>query len=175
MTEGGYLAVARLKKPHGLKGEVIVWSLTDDPEEALAVGRELRPIDEGGTPVGDPLLIERSRPYHRGWLLKFEGVADRTTLEGWRLRLFGMRAEALRPPGDGELYVHEVPGAMIVVGGTEVGVARDVVEMPGGGRLLSVEVGGREVLVPFRKPIVTRIDRDARLIELDPPDGLLEL
>jgi 16S rRNA processing protein RimM len=175
MAEGGYLAVARLKKPHGLKGEVVVWSLTDDPEEAFAVGRELQPIDEDGNPTGDPVLIERCRPFHREWLLKFEGVADRTTLEGWRQRLFGMRAAALRPPGDDELYVHEVPGTKVTVGGAEVGVAREVVDLPGGGRLLAVEVGGREVLVPFRKPIVTRIDRNARVIELDPPDGLLEL
>jgi len=175
MAEGGYLAVARLKKPHGLKGEVVVWSLTDDPEEAFAIGRELQPIDEDGNPTGDPVLIERCRPFHREWLLKFEGVADRTTLEGWRQRLFGVRAAALRPPGDDELYVHEVPGTKVTVGGAEVGVAREVVDLPGGGRLLAVEVNGREVLVPFRKPIVTRIDRKARVIELDPPDGLLEL
>ena len=36
-------------------------------------------------------------------------------------------------------------------------------------------LGGREILVPFRRPIVTRVDREAREIELDPPDGLLEL
>ncbi len=172
---GGYLAVARLKKPHGLKGEAVVWALTDEPTEVFVTGRQLVPVDDDGTPTGDPLVIERSRPFHRQWLLKFEGVDDRTELEPWRQRLLGVPQDELRRPEADELYVHEVPGVRILVGGEDVGVARELVEMPGGGRLLSVDVGGKELFVPFRKPIVRRVDRDARVIELDPPDGLLEL
>lgn len=172
---GAYLAVARVRKPHGLKGEVVAWVLTDEPERVLAAGRQLVPVDETGTAIGAPLVIERSRPYHRQWLLKFEAVEDRTTLESWRQRLLGMPQEELQPPGDDELYLHEVPGTGILVGGRQVGRATGLVEMPGGGQLLGVEIEGREVLVPFRRPIVTRVDRAARVIELDPPEGLLEL
>jgi 16S rRNA processing protein RimM len=174
-VEGGYLAVARLKKPHGLKGEVVLWSLTDEPDEVLAAGRELTPIDDAGVAIGEPVVIERSRPYHRQWLVKFEGIAERSVLEGWPRRVFGVLQSELRQPEQDELYVHEVPGARIVVDGADVGVARELMEMPSGGRLLVFDVEGKEVLVPFRKPIVKRIDRAARLIELDPPDGLLEL
>lgn len=171
---GGYLAVARLKKPHGLKGEVVVWTLTDDPEHVLATGRELVPVDERGEPIGPPAVIERSRPYQRQWLLKFEGVADRTVLEGWGQRLFGAPRSALVPPGRDELYVHEVPGITVVADGAVVGRAVDILDIPGG-RVLVVDVNGREVLVPFRAPIVRRIDRERRTIEIDPPPGLLEL
>ena len=42
--------------------------------------------------------------------------------------------------------------------------------------MLSVDVGGgREALVPFVHPIVVDVDRAARRIVLDPPEGLLEL
>jgi 16S rRNA processing protein RimM len=41
--------------------------------------------------------------------------------------------------------------------------------------MLSIETGGREALVPFVWPIVVRVDREARRIVLDPPEGLLEL
>ncbi len=172
--EGGYLAVARLKKPHGLKGEVVVWTLTDDPERVLAAGRELVPVDEQGEPIGPPAVIERSRPYQRLWLLKFEGVADRTELEGWGQRLFGAARSTLTPPAADELYAHEVAGTTVVANGAVVGRATDLLDIPAG-RLLVVDVNGREVLVPFRKPIVRRIDREARTIEIDPPPGLLEL
>lgn len=172
---GAYLAVARVRKPHGLKGEVVAWVLTDEPERVFAAGRKLVPVDASGAAIGAPLVIERSRPYHRHWLLKFEEVEDRTVLEGWRQRLLGMPQEELQPPGDDELYVHEVPGAGVLVDGREVGRATGLVEMPGGWQLLGVEIEGREVFVPFRRPIVTRVDRAARVIELDPPDGLLEL
>jgi len=171
---GGYLAVARLRKPHGLKGEVVVWTLTDDPESVLCVGRELVPIDEAGRPVGDAVAIERSRPYHREWLLKFEGVTDRTAVEQWRERVFGVPAADLPAPAADELYVHEVPGARVTVAGREIGKAIGLLDTPGGA-LLSIEVSGREVLVPFRKPIVVRVDRANRSIEIDPPPGLLEM
>lgn len=171
---GGYLAVARLRKPHGLKGEVVVWTLTDDPEHVLAVGRELVPIDETGRPAGPTLTIERSRPYHREWLLKFEGVADRTSVEQWRERVFGVPAADLAAPADDELYVHEIPGARVTVAGKEIGRATGLLETSGGA-LLAIDVDGREVLVPFRKPIVTAVDRTDRSIEIDPPAGLLEL
>ncbi len=173
--EGGYLAVARLKKPHGLKGEAVLWALTDEPDEVLAAGRELTPIDEVGNVVGTPVVIERCRPYHRQWLVKFDGIADRSVLEGWSQQVFGVRQSELRPPEQDELYLHEVPGIRVAVGGAEVGIAKELMEMPGGGRLLVVDAAGKEVLVPFRKPIVKRIDRAGRLIELDPPEGLLEL
>ncbi len=175
MQGGAHLAVARVRKPHGLKGEVVVWTLTDAPEEVLAVGRQLVPVDESGNVLGPPVAIERSRPYHRHWLLKFEGVEDRDHLERWKNQLFGMPQEELQPPSENELYVHEVPGARVVVQGKVVGEAVGLIDAPGGNRLLVVEVEGRELLVPFRRPIVSRVDRAAREIELEPPEGLLEL
>ena len=72
------------------------------------------------------------------------------------------------------MYVHEIPGTPVVVGGQVIGAARELIASPSGA-LLAVEVGGRELLVPFRKPIVKRVDREARVIELDPPPGLLDL
>ena len=44
-----------------------------------------------------------------------------------------------------------------------------------GAALVVVDGGGREHLIPFRAPIVTRLDRAARRIEVDLPPGLLEL
>jgi 16S rRNA processing protein RimM len=174
-VEGGYLAVARLKKPHGLKGDAVIWALTDDPHEVLVAGRALTPIDAAGQPLGEALVIERSRPYHRQWLVKFERIDDRSTLEGWQQRLFGVKRSELRPPDNHELYVHEVPGTDVVVAGEVVGRATGLVDLPGGGRLLEVDVAGRSVLVPFRRPIVTDVDRAARRITIDPPAGLLDV
>ena len=170
----GYLAVARLQKPHGLKGEVVAWVLTDRPDEVLAEGRELTPVDESGQVVGEPLVIARSRAYHRHWLLKFEGVDDRSGIEGWRQQLLGVPAETLQPPAPDEFYVHEIAGVEVVTAEGPVGTVTRLVDVPGG-TLLVVDANGREVLVPFRRPIVTRVDRANRRIELDLPDGMLEV
>ncbi len=172
--EAAYLAVARFRKPHGLKGEALCWVLTDEPERVFVVGQPLTPVDEDGNKVGEPLAIEQQRRYHRNWLVKFEGIDERGTLEQWDQVLLGVPAETLTPPAADEMYEHEVPGATIVAAGEVVGVARGLVEAAGSS-LLVVDVAGREVLVPFRKPIVVSVDRAARTIEIDPPEGLLEL
>jgi 16S rRNA processing protein RimM len=174
VAEATYLAVARFRKPHGLKGEVYVWVLTDQPTEVFTPGRRLTPVDEEGRPVGPPVAIERSRPYQRHWLLKFARIDDRAGLQAWGPTLLGVPAAELVPPAEGELYEHEVSGTAVVVDGEVIGTASDLVGAPGCA-LLAVEVEGREILVPFRRPIVKSVDRAGRRIELDPPPGLLEL
>jgi 16S rRNA processing protein RimM len=173
-VEAAYLGVARFRKPHGLKGDAVVWVLTDEPETVLVAGRLLTPVDENGNPVGDPLEVERARPYHRTWLVKFVGIDDRGVLEQWDQVLLGVPATELSPLEEGEFYEHDVPGASVVVKGEVVGEATGLLDIPGG-KLLCVEMNGREVMVPFREPILIGVDRATRRIEIDPPPGLLDL
>ncbi len=172
--EAAYLGVARFRKPHGLKGDAVVWVLTDEPEKVLVAGRILTPVDEAGNPVGDPLEIERARPYQRSWLIKFKDVADRGVLEQWDQVLLGVPKAELTPLDEGEFYEHDVPGASVLVNGENVGEATGLLDIPGG-KLLCVDVKGREVMVPFREPILVSVDRVERRIEIDPPPGLLDL
>lgn len=170
-----YLGVARFNKPHGLKGEALVYALTSEPDAVFVPGRSLMALDEAGQPVGEALVIERARRYHREWLIKFRGLDERTPLERWgRQGLLGVPKDELTPPREDQLYMHEIPGTPVVVGDEVVGVAKEVLSGPGGD-LLALDIGGKELLVPFRKPIVKRVDRARRQIELDPPEGLLEL
>lgn len=172
--EAAYLAVARFRKPHGLKGEALVWVLTDEPDDVFVAGRRLTPVDEVGTPVGEPLEIERARPFHRSWLIKFRAVTDRGVLEQWDRVLLGVPETELAPLGEGEFYEHDVPGASVVVDGEVIGEATGLLDVPGG-KLLCVDVNGREVMVPFLPPILRGFDRAERRIEIDPPPGLLDL
>ena len=59
--EAAYLGVARFRKPHGLKGDAVVWVLTDEPEKVLVKGRKLTPVNDDGNPVGEPL--EQPEPF----------------------------------------------------------------------------------------------------------------
>ncbi len=173
-AEAAYLAVARFQRPHGLKGEVTVHVLTNTPDDVFVPGRVLTPLDETGRPAAPPFVVERGRAYHRRWLLKFEGVDDRTAAERIGPVLWGVEAEVLAQPARNELYEHEIEGVAVLAHGERVGTAERLVEVPGG-RLLVMRVDGRQVLVPFRAPIVAGVDRERREITLDPPDGLLEL
>jgi 16S rRNA processing protein RimM len=172
-VEATYLAVARFLKARGLKGAVLVEVLTDSPEQVFVAGRRMVPVDERGTATGSELVLRWARPFAGGWLLQFHGVGARSEVEKMTWVWLGVRREELKPPGPGQMYLHEVDGAEVVAEGRVIGIAREVLGLHG--ELLAIEVGGKEHLIPFRAPIVRSIDRAARRIEVDLPPGLLEL
>lgn len=168
------LVVGRLRRPHGLKGEIAIFPLTDAPGNALRQGKRLQRLDLRGDVVGEPVTIERSRPYHREWLLKFEGANSRDDMEGWTGQFLAAPATELDPPADGEVYLYELAGfAVRREDDTPLGIVSDVYELPGG---LTIEVQGpkREFLLPYRQEFIRKVDREARVLVVAPPDGLIE-
>lgn len=170
-----HLAVARLRKPHGLKGEITVFPLTSDPETVFGAGRSLWVVDLGGMVVGGPLIVERGRAYHRQWLLKFRGVDSRDALEPWRGSFLGVPAGELPGPTADEVYLHELEGfAVELEDGTAVGLVSKLYEVPAG-LMLEVQGPEREFLLPYKREFVREVDRDGRRLTVALPDGLLDL
>jgi len=84
------VVVGRLRKPHGLKGDCNLFPLTDDPATIFAPGQQIWVVDLAGETVAGPLTVERSRSYHREWLVKFAGVDSRDALEPFRAHFLGV-------------------------------------------------------------------------------------
>jgi 16S rRNA processing protein RimM len=116
--------------------------------------------------------IEDARPQGRLWAVKMEGVTDRTAAEA----LVG--AEVLAPrdelgeAGVGRHLWADLEGLEVVtVAGEVVGRVTQLYET-GGVDVLVVQGDRGEKLVPLA-PYVT-VDREARRIVVDPPEGLLD-
>lgn len=178
MPEGAgaerHLVVGRLRKPHGLKGDCAVFPLTDEPDAVFAPGRAVWVKSVAGELVGGPLVIERSRPYHRQWLVAFSGHLHIDAVKPWGGHFLVADAAELTPPGPGEVYLHELLGfAVSGRDGVALGLVTAVVELPAG---LAIEVQGpkREFLLPFRKEFVLELDRSGRRLVVAPPEGLVE-
>jgi 16S rRNA processing protein RimM len=74
-----------------------------------------------------------------------------------------------------EFYDHQLEGLQVVTtAGTPVGSVAEVLHTAAG-ELLSVRTEDGEVLVPFVSAIVTAVSLTDQTIEIDPPEGLLEL
>ncbi len=169
-----YLAVGRLRKPHGLKGEFAIFPLTAEPETVFAPGRRLVRMGLDGAVLGEPIEVERSRGFHREWLVKFRGVEVRDETDNWRGQFLGAPAEELTPPADGEVYLHELEGfAVQAEDGTAYGLVSGLIELPAG---VALEVQGpkREFLLPFIKQFVREVRRDDRVLVVVLPEGLLD-
>ena len=168
------LVVGRVVKAHGITGEVVVDVRTDDPETRFARGTSLRARAKGG--AERRLVVDSSRPHGGRLLVRLDGVADRDGADALRGTLFLVDSSELPPIEDpDEFYDHQLEGLRVrTTAGADVGTVAEVLHTAAG-ELLSVRTGDREVLVPFVGAIVTSVSLADQVIEIDPPEGLLEL
>ncbi len=175
MAEGArHVVVGRLRKPHGLKGDCNLFPLTDDPATIFAPGQQIWVVDLAGDTVAGPLTVERSREYHREWLVKFAGVESRDALDPFRAHFLAVPPDRLSPLGTDEVYLHELDGFSVrLPDETPLGLVSAVYELPAG---IMIEVQGpkREFLLPYKKEFVQDVDRVGRRLTVTPPDGLIE-
>ncbi len=182
MTAGPRLVlVARVGKPHGLRGEVTVQLHTDDPDRRLAVSETLacEPLDRG------PLTIESVRVHQGRYLIGFESVFDREGAEALRnTRLFipaldpgGSRKDNDAPYQDAdEYYEDELVGMNVVLTtGEAIGTVSALHTRAAQDLLEITQSNGNTALVPFVAALVPRVDSARREVMIDPPAGLLDL
>ena len=168
--------VGRIARPHGIRGQVIVTPDTDFVEERFAAGSTLWARGATAPPASMEALIVASVRFQNGRpVVGFEGfstIEDVGRLAGLELRV---PDTALRPLAPGTYYHHQLVGCAVdTVAGDAVGVVTRVDAGPAGS-LLVIDGPRGEVLIPLAAGICVEIDVDARRIQLDPPEGLLEL
>lgn len=177
MSGPGLVLVARIGKPHGLRGEVTVEARTDDPHGRFAPGAVLVTVAEPGTGVPHTLSVRSARVHGGKWLLAFEEIPDRTGAESLRGTLLHVQPG----PGDDAVadegwYEHDLvgltaydPGGAPIgqVSALTVGAAQD---------LLTIRLAdGRQALVPFVTAIVPQVDVAGGRVVVDAPPGLFDL
>lgn len=164
------VVVARVGKPHGLKGEVTVRLHTDAPQERFVVGAVFRtePAARG------PLTLRTHRIHNGIHLLGFDEAQDRTAAEG--LRGTEILADATESNEDDAWYAEELIGLEVVdPEGNALGTVVELHERPVQDLLELRLAGGRIGYVPFVEQLVPEVDLDGHRIVVDAPPGLLDL
>ncbi|PYP77936.1 MAG: ribosome maturation factor RimM [Gemmatimonadetes bacterium] len=180
MTTPAFIIVGRVRKAHGIRGEVVVEPITDAPDAVFASGRRVFAGTANGdlAPNRSELHVASSRPFNEGLLVAFAEVPDRTVADAWRGRYLLLPADELPPPNEDEVYVHDLPGMQVELEtGEVVGTVEETYELPQGLALDVRRVAPREqetVLILFDERTIASVDRDARRIVVTPPEGLLE-
>ncbi len=173
-----FVIVGRVRKAHGIRGDLVVEPITDAPDAIFASGRRVIAGNAAGDPTKDrrEMHIESSTPFKGGFIVHFAELDDRTVAETWRDRFLLIPADELEPLGDDEVYVHELPGMRVELeSGETIGSVIATYELPQG-LTLDVSRGDDEaksVLIPYDR-IVVSVDRVLRVIKIDPPLGLLD-
>lgn len=178
LPDPGFLVVGHITKPHALKGEIIVHLLTDHPEGTFAPGVVLSLADASGhrpDPQLPPLRVVVGRPIRVGYIVAFDGIESREEAEVLRGRYLLRVADEVAPLAEDEIFYHDMPGMEVVtVDGMSLGRVREVYDLSPVD-LLDVRGEGREIMIPYRKEIIREVDREARRIVVELPEGLLDL
>ena len=165
------VAIARIVRHRGLRGEVVADLLTDFPsrfeniEDVMGVKPDGQRID---------LKIENFWFQKDRIILKFAGfdsVEAADTLRNTEICLPESEAVELE---EGEFFDWQLEGCEVeTIGGEKLGTVRELMRT-GGTELLVVDNGEREVLIPFAEAICPEVDIEQKVIRVDPPEGLLE-
>lgn len=156
------IVIGVIAKPHGLQGEVVVHSRSDNPERwtpgsVIFLGERT-------------LTIEHVRPLGARLLVKFESIDDHSAA-------VTLRGEAVVPASwlphlpEGEYWPHELEGCLIVTeAGRVLGPIVDVIPNPANDLWVAVDEEGNETLVPAIRGVVSTVDiADKRVVVRDVP------
>jgi 16S rRNA processing protein RimM len=171
------LVVGRVVKAHGVGGEVVVDVRTDDPYGRFAPGTSLRARARDASEKD--FVVESMREHGGRLLVRLRGIGSRDAADALRGSLFVVDSAELPPIEDpDEFYDHQLEGLTVrTLAGREVGTVAEVLHTAAG-EILAVrptDGDGPEVLVPFVSAMVTAVSLADGVVEIDPPDGLLDL
>ena len=170
--------VARIGRPHGLRGEVTVQVHTDEPERRFVAGTVLATEAAPGSGVPRRLTLASARLHRDTWLLAFDEIPDRTGAEGLRGTRLLLDDDASAGEDDDvdAWYEDELVGLEAFdPSGLEIGTVSGLLTGSAQDLLLVRLPDGVEAMVPFVAAIVTEVDTAAGRVVIDAPPGLLDL
>ena len=160
------VVVGRITRAHGLRGEVAVLPLTDNPDRFTAGSVVL--LEDGRR-----LTVAASRGAGARLLVTFDGVADRSAAEALRGSALVVPESSLPELPEGTYWPHELEGCEVVTtSGRSLGTVTDVVANPANDIWVATTPDGAELLVPAIHQVVADVDVAARRIVVHEVPGL---
>lgn len=156
-----FLIIGKLRRPHGVHGEIIMELMTDFPErikpgKTVYVGDEHRQLQISGV-----------RPYHNALLVRFEEFLEREGVGVLRNQLVYVKTTELPKLDEGEYYFHQLIGMAVVdEEGKPVGTLEEILETGANDVYLVRTPGGDEVLVPAVEAFILGVDIESRIMTI---------
>jgi 16S rRNA processing protein RimM len=182
VSQQEFIEIGVVGRPHGVRGEVRVRVHSPDASAFTRAARIF--LAKEGADVGAdvgadagaprPVKVRSARAVGDGFLVAFDGIADRDaamTLSGATVLARRDELPALR---EDEIYVADLVGCVVETrAGKPWGQVHDVLPGPAH-EILVIREGDVERLLPYVPDFVVAVDLAARRVVVDPPEGLPE-
>jgi 16S rRNA processing protein RimM len=166
-----YFCLGKITKKFGLKGELVVYLDTDEPEKYHSLGSVFFDLD--GEPI--PFFIKEIKIKNRNQLIiLFQDVDDANSSYYINTDLY--LPLSMLPKLDGnKFYYHEIKGFTIIDKNKgNIGVCNDVIDYVQQAIMQIVSDKG-EILIPIVDNYIKNVNRENHTIEIESPPGLIEL
>jgi 16S rRNA processing protein RimM len=151
--EPEYLTIGKLRRTHGVRGEIIMDALTDYPE-TITVGMTVY--------IGahhKQQVVSSVRPADRTFLIAFEGFDDCDKVGIFRNQFVFVKTRDAAPLEDGKFYQHEVVGMNVMDdSGTSLGKISEIINTGANDVYVIQPESGEEILIPAIKSVILEID-----------------
>ena len=170
VSEYQYIALGRILRPHGVRGEVVVEVLTDFPERLA----HLPEVYLGDARQATLTRVRSCRIKGDVMLMAFEAYPDRTAAEALRDQLVQVPLEEAAPLPEDTYYPHQLVGLDVeTTEGDDLGRLSDVLFTPAND--VYVVIGPRgQVLLPAIRQVIKQIDLAAGRMVVELIPGLVD-
>ena len=151
------LAIAKITKPHGVKGEVRATVLLDSPELFCRVKQAY---------LGDRKVKISARRADDQAIVRIEDVLTRDDAELLRGKLLEVDRADAENLKKGEFFISDLIGLRVFAGGAFVGEITDVYQNARSADVLLIK-GEKEIMIPFLKKLNAAADLEAKTITFD--------
>ena len=161
-----FLVVAKVVKPFGVRGEMHVRVISDDPDRL----KSLQTVHVEGV----DRTIQQARRHPPGYVVKLEGIDTPQAAESLRNAELQIPSEHAAPLAPGRFYYYELVGLKVVTAaGEELGEVRGIQETGSNDVLIVGGAGGREIMIPAIDDVIVEVDVEAGTIVVNPIPGLV--
>lgn len=165
------VAIAKIAKTRGLRGELVADILTDFPERFDGLERVFAVKQNGEK---QEITIEKFWLQKDRIVLKFKNfdtIEQAETLRDFEICVTEDEAVELE---EDEFFDWELQDCAVeTVEGRQIGAVKELLRT-GGTEILVVQGEMKDYLIPFAESICVDVDVENKLIKIDVPEGLLE-
>jgi len=165
------IPVGYVRRPHGIRGDVVVRGLVGDAGAKFAIGASFLSNED---PPAD-LTITMVAPLKDDYRIHFEEVSDRNRSESLQGVQITVPSDERRQLQDDEWWPEDLIGCRVLdTDGREVAVVREVIIGDAQDRLAAEAKDGSRAEIPFVEALVLKVDIANDEIIVDLPDGLFD-
>jgi 16S rRNA processing protein RimM len=167
--EPAFLAVGKVRRPHGVSGDVLVEIYTDFPERLLPKAL----VYAGENHL--PLTISRQRSHNDGVLLAFDGFSTPEQVGRFRNQILYIKSTQAEELPEGEFYFHQLLGLSVLdENGETLGEVTEILETGANEVYVVTNDAGHELLLPAIAEVILDVNLASRSMKVHLLPGLLD-